>query len=366
MEFTVQQIAEVLGGSVEGEATRRVTGLAKIEEAQAGTLAFLANPKYEHFLYTTQASAVIVGLDLALRQPVAAALIRVADPYSGFTQLLEFYAQATRMGKRGVEQPAYLADSATIGAGHYRGAFSYIGDNCRLGDNVLVFPHAYIGDRVTIGEGSVIHAGAKIYSDTVIGRFCVIKAGAVVGTAALGGDVEAPATDGKGHIFVNIEDKSEVIEFDAKTLAVLKRHSVAPGQEPTGLAYDPKTNRLFSGCANEKLVVTDSKTGKQIAVLPTGKGTDGAAFDPSTNNVIVSNGGSGTFTIIHEDTPDKYTVVANLPTARGARTIAIDPKSHHLFTCTAEYGPAPAPTTENPHPRPSVVPGTFRVLEFGR
>ena len=192
------------------------------------------------------------------------------------------------------------------------------------------------------------------------------KTGAVVGTAALGGDVEAPATDGKGHIFVNIEDKSEVIEFDAKTLAVLKRHSVAPGQEPTGLAYDPKTNRLFSGCANEKLVVTDSKTGKQIAVLPTGKGTDGAAFDPSTNNVIVSNGGSGTFTIIHEDTPDKYTVVANLPTARGARTIAIDPKSHHLFTCTAEYGPAPAPTTENPHPRPSVVPGTFRVLEFGR
>ena len=181
MEFTVQQIAEVLGGSVEGEATRRVTGLAKIEEAQAGTLAFLANPKYEHFLYTTQASAVIVGLDLALRQPVAAALIRVADPYSSFTQLLEFYAQATRMGKRGVEQPAYLADSATIGAGHYRGAFSYIGDNCRLGDNVLVFPHAYI------------HAGAKIYSDTVIGRFCVIKAGAVVGTDGFG---FAPQPDG--------------------------------------------------------------------------------------------------------------------------------------------------------------------------
>ena len=192
------------------------------------------------------------------------------------------------------------------------------------------------------------------------------KTGAVVGTAALGGDVEAPATDGKGHIFVNIEDKSEVIEFDAKTLAVLKRHSVAPGEEPTGLAYDPKTNRLFSGCANEKLVVTDSKTGKQVVVLPTGKGTDGATFDPSTNNIIVSNGGSGTFTIIHEDTPDKYTVVGNLPTARGARTIAIDPKSHHLFTVTADYGPTPAPTTENPRPRPSIVPGTFRVLEFGR
>ncbi len=193
MEFTVQQIAEVLGGTVEGDATRRVTGLAKIEEAQAGALAFLANLKYEQHLYTTQASAVIVGRDLALRQPVAAALIRVADPYSGFTQLLEFYAQATRMGKRGVEEPAYMAASATIGAGHYRGAFSYIGEDCRLGDNVLVFPHAYIGDRVTIGEGSVIHAGAKIYPDTVIGRFCVVKAGAVVGTDGFG---FAPQPDG--------------------------------------------------------------------------------------------------------------------------------------------------------------------------
>ena len=192
------------------------------------------------------------------------------------------------------------------------------------------------------------------------------KTGAVVGTAELGGDVEAGVSDGHGTIFVNIENKSEIVAFDAKTLAVRHRWPLAPGEEPTGLAYDAKTNRLFSGCANEKLVVTDSKTGKRIAVLPTGKGTDGAAFDPSTNNVIVSNGGSGTFTIIHEDTPDTYTVVANLPTARGARTIAIDPKSHHLFTCTADYGPAPAPTTENPRPRPSVVPGTFRVLEFGR
>ena len=191
------------------------------------------------------------------------------------------------------------------------------------------------------------------------------KTGAVVGTAELGGDVEAAATDGKGHIFVNIENKSEVIEFDAKTLAVLHRHSVAPGEEPTGLGYDAKTNRLFSGCANEKLVVTDAKTGKQVAVLPTAKGTDGAVFDPLTKNIVVSNG-SGTFTVIHEDTPDKYTVLGSMPTARGARTLALDPKPHHLFTCTADYGPTPAPTTDNPRPRPGIVPGTFRVLEFGK
>lgn len=188
----------------------------------------------------------------------------------------------------------------------------------------------------------------------------------VVGTAELGGDVEVPATDGKGHIFVNIENKSEVIEFDAKTLAVLHRYPLGPGEEPTGLAFDPKAGRLFSACANEKLVVTDSKTGRQVAVLPIGKGVDGATFDAAAGNIITTNGGDGTLTIIHQDSPSKYTVVATVPSARGARTVAEDPQTHHFFTCTADFGPTPAATTEHPHPRPSILPGTFRVLEFGR
>ena len=180
MEFTVQQIAEVLGGTVEGDAAQRISSLAKIEEAQAGSLTFLSNAKYEPFLYETGASAIIVGNAQELRQPITPALIRVENPYTAFSQLLEFYAQATRIGKRGVEQPCFIGETSEIGPGHYRGAFSYIGDDCQLGENVLVFPHAYIGDRVTIGAGSVIHAGAKIYSDTVIGQFCIVKAGAVV------------------------------------------------------------------------------------------------------------------------------------------------------------------------------------------
>lgn len=188
----------------------------------------------------------------------------------------------------------------------------------------------------------------------------------VVGTAELKGDAELAVTDGKGSIFVNLEDKSEVIEFDAKTLAVKKRHALAPGEEPTGLAYDPRTNRLFSGCANGKLVVTDSKTGKQVAVLPIGKGVDGVAFNPLTRNIISTNGGDGTLTVIHEDTPDTYSVVATVPTARGARTVAQNPKTQRLFTCTADLGPPPAATAENPKPRPSIVPGTFRVLEYGK
>ena len=199
------------------------------------------------------------------------------------------------------------------------------------------------------------------------GRSTVLDAatGRVVGTAALGGNLEAPATDGRGHIFVNVEDKNEVIEFDAKTLAVRRRTSLAPGEEPTGLAYDPQASRLFSACHNEKLVVTDSRTGQQVAVLPIGKGVDGAAFDPGTGNIITSNG-AGTFTVIHQDSPTQYRVVATVPTQRGARTIAIDPRTHHLFTCTADYGPTPPATPDNPRPRPSIVPGTFRVLEYGQ
>jgi UDP-3-O-[3-hydroxymyristoyl] glucosamine N-acyltransferase len=193
MKFTVGQIAQVVGGTVEGDATATVSSLAKIEEAAPGALAFLANAKYEHFLYITQATAVIVSPELVLRQPVAATLVRVADPYSAFTKLLEFYAQATRMGKRGVEQPSFIGESSTIGAGHYRGAFSYVGEGCVLGENVLIFPHAYIGDRVRIGDNSVVHAGAKVYADTVIGQRCVIKAGAVVGTDGFG---FAPQPDG--------------------------------------------------------------------------------------------------------------------------------------------------------------------------
>jgi UDP-3-O-[3-hydroxymyristoyl] glucosamine N-acyltransferase len=193
MKFTVGQIAQVVGGAVEGDAEATVSSLAKIEEAGAGALAFLANAKYEPFLYTTRATAVIVSPELPLRQAVAASLIRVADPYSAFTKLLEFYAQATRMGKRGVEQPSFLGERSAIGPGHYRGAFSYVGEDCVIGENVLIFPHAYIGDRVRIGNNSIIHAGAKIYADTVIGARCVIKAGAVVGTDGFG---FAPQPDG--------------------------------------------------------------------------------------------------------------------------------------------------------------------------
>ncbi|UOQ67800.1 UDP-3-O-(3-hydroxymyristoyl)glucosamine N-acyltransferase [Hymenobacter volaticus] len=193
MEFTVGQIAEVLRGAVEGDASQRIDRLAKIEEAQAGSLSFLANLKYEPHLYTTGASAVIVSRNLELRQPVQTALIRVDDPYSSFTTLLEFYQQATRTGRRGVEEPSFMGTNSTIGGNHYRGAFSYIGENCQIGDDVVIFPHVFIGDRCKIGNGTILYAGAKIYAETVIGERCTIHAGAVVGSDGFG---FAPQPDG--------------------------------------------------------------------------------------------------------------------------------------------------------------------------
>ncbi|MBG8553584.1 UDP-3-O-(3-hydroxymyristoyl)glucosamine N-acyltransferase [Hymenobacter guriensis] len=193
MEFTVAQVAEVLHGTVEGDAELRINRLAKIEEAQAGAITFLANPKYEPQLYTTHATAVIVSRTLELRQPVAATLIRVDDPYSCFTALLEFYQQNARTGRRGVEEPAFMGPGSTIGDNPYRGAFSYIGENCVIGRDVLIFPNATIGDRCRIGDGTVIYAGAKIYADTVIGARCVVHAGAVIGSDGFG---FAPQPDG--------------------------------------------------------------------------------------------------------------------------------------------------------------------------
>lgn len=190
--------------------------------------------------------------------------------------------------------------------------------------------------------------------------------GQVVGTIELGGDAEVGASDGQGHVFVNLEDKSEVVEFDARTLAVRHRFPLAPGAEPTGLAYDPVHHRLFSGCANGKLVVLDSRDGHLVAVKPIGPGVDGVAYDAAAHHVVTTNGGDGTLTVIHQFKDTLYSVLANVPTAPGARTVALNPRTHRLYTCTADLGPAPAPTAEVPKPKPTIIPGTFRVLTFGR
>jgi UDP-3-O-[3-hydroxymyristoyl] glucosamine N-acyltransferase len=193
MEFTIQQIADLLKGEVEGDNTVKVSTLAKIEEANTGALAFLSNLKYEPYLYTTGASAVIVSDKLELKKPVSASLIRVADPYSSFSTLLAYYQQAVLASKVGVEEPCFMGAGSEIGEGHYRGAFSYIGNNCKIGQHVRIYPQVYIGDNVTIGDNTTIFAGVKLYANTVVGANCTLHAGVVLGSDGFG---FAPQADG--------------------------------------------------------------------------------------------------------------------------------------------------------------------------
>jgi DNA-binding beta-propeller fold protein YncE len=187
----------------------------------------------------------------------------------------------------------------------------------------------------------------------------------VKGTIPLAGRPEFAVSDEKGHVFVNLEDKSMIAEIDSRKLTVAARWPLAPGEEPTGLAIDRQHRRLFAGCANKLMAVVNIDNGRVITTLPIGSGVDATAFDPATQLAFSSNG-EGTLTVIHEDSPDKFTVLENVATQRGARTMALDPKTHKIFLVSADFGPPPAPTPERPRPRPSILPGTFVVLVMGK
>jgi len=187
--------------------------------------------------------------------------------------------------------------------------------------------------------------------------------GKVLATIPLGGKPEFGVSDGNGHVFVNIEDTNELARIDAKTNTVTDRWKLAPCESPSGLAIDRKHHRLFAVCENEIMTVVDAKNGHVVTTVPTGKGTDAAAFDDARQLAFASNGQSATLTVVHESSPDKYDVVDNVATQRSARTMALDTKTHHIFLPAAKFGDAPAPTEKNPRPRPPVVPGSFELLE---
>ncbi len=189
--------------------------------------------------------------------------------------------------------------------------------------------------------------------------------GKVAGTIPLGGKPEFATADGKGEVFVNLEDKSEVAAIDARTLAVKARWPLAPCEEPSGMAIDRAHRRLLVGCGNQMAAFVDADSGKVLATDPIGKGVDANGFDPGAGLGFASCG-DGTLTVLREESPDRLTVAGNVPTRRGARTMALDEKTHAVYLATAEFGPPPAPTAEQPHPRPTVKPGTFTVLVVER
>ncbi|RYG51384.1 MAG: UDP-3-O-(3-hydroxymyristoyl)glucosamine N-acyltransferase [Chitinophagaceae bacterium] len=193
MQFTAGQIAALIKGKVEGEAGVTVSSFGKIEEAGEGQLAFLANPKYEDYLYTTKASIIILNETLQLEQPLKATLIRVKDPYSAFATLLDQYQQMKTQALAGVQEPSYIHATAKMGNQVFIGAFVYLGENVILGDGVKIFPNSYLGPNVVVGDNSIIHPGVKIYHDCIVGKNVKIHAGAVIGSDGFG---FAPQADG--------------------------------------------------------------------------------------------------------------------------------------------------------------------------
>ena len=189
--------------------------------------------------------------------------------------------------------------------------------------------------------------------------------GTVVGTIKLDGKPEFAVSDGKGEIFVNLEDKSQLLALDPNKLEVKSRWPLAPCQEPSGLALDGKNRRLFSACDNKMMAIVDADSGKLITTVPIGGGVDAAAFDPETNLVFASCG-EGVLTVAQEESPSKFSVAENVPTQEGARTMALDPKTHEVFLVAAKFGPPPAPTPEQPRPRHTILPDSFVVLVIGK
>jgi UDP-3-O-[3-hydroxymyristoyl] glucosamine N-acyltransferase len=193
MQFSASQIAAIINGTVEGNADTVVSSFGKIEEAQKEQLAFLANPKYEEYLYTTKASIIIINNTQEVKQKLDATLIRVPDAYSAFAVILAAYQQMVTAQLTGIQQPAYIDATAKLGNNVFVGAFTYIGENVIISNNVKLFPQVFLGDNVTVDENTILYPGVKIYHDCTIGKNVTIHAGSVIGSDGFG---FAPQQDG--------------------------------------------------------------------------------------------------------------------------------------------------------------------------
>ncbi|OYW80986.1 MAG: hypothetical protein B7Z27_02810, partial [Sphingobacteriia bacterium 32-37-4] len=208
MQFSAAQIGLIINGIIEGDANAIVVSFGKIEEAKPSQISFLANPKYEDYLYTTEASVVIVNQSLQLKAPVKATLIRVPDAYSAFAVLMTKYQEMAASQLVGIQSPSHIADSASMGSLVYIGAFAFIGDLVKIGNNSKIYPGVYLGDRVIVGENTTIYPGAKIYKDCVIGNNVIIHAGVIIGSDGFG---FAPQADGS---FTKVPQLGNVVVED--------------------------------------------------------------------------------------------------------------------------------------------------------
>ncbi len=236
------------------------------------------------------------------------------------------------------------------------------------GDNMMVIfdlKTLKVIDKVKVGERPdailfdasskrVYTFNAKTQDSTVVDA----TTGKVIGSVPLGGKPETGVADGKGNVYVNIEDRSEIVRIDTKNLTVAEHYPMAGCEDPSALAFDVAHRRLFAGCASKIVAVVDPDAGKLVTTVDIGGGVDAGAFNPRTQQIFMSCGADGVLTVIHEDTPDKYSVVQTVPTEKGARTMALDEKSNTVYTVTAQFDPTPPPAGQ----RRKMIPDTFGLL----
>jgi UDP-3-O-[3-hydroxymyristoyl] glucosamine N-acyltransferase len=278
MEFTAQVIAGFLQGTVEGDPETKVNDVSKIEEGKPGTLCFLANPKYENYLYTTEASVVIINNDLNLTKAVKPALIRVPDAYKAFASLLELY-NSFKPVKKGIEQPSFVGQGVTLGDDVYIGAFAYVSDNVKLGKNVKIYPHSYIGEATVIGDNTIVFAGARIYHECKIGANCILHSGSVVGADGFG---FAPQTEENNYKKIPqignviIEDNVEIGANSTVDRATMGSTIIRKGVKLDNLVHiahnvevgESTVMAAQTGVAGSSKIGRDCMFGGQVGIAP--------------------------------------------------------------------------------------------------
>lgn len=296
MEFQAKDIAALLSGSVEGDPEVAVNNVSKIEEGKPGTLAFLANPKYEHYIYTTGASIVLVNEDFKPAHPCPCTLIRVKSAYDAIATLLQMY-ESMKPKPAGIEQPSYVSETATVGENPYIGAFAYIGRGAQLGNNVKIYPQAYIGDGVTVGDDTVIYSGVKVYAGCVIGKGCILHSGAVIGADGFGFVPEGDYYKKIPQIGnVVLEDNVEIGAntcIDRATMGSTRIHDGVKLDNLIQIAHNVVIGRntviaAQSGVAGTAKVGENCVFGGQVGIighLEIGNGTQIAAQSGITNSV---------------------------------------------------------------------------------
>lgn len=329
MDFKVKDIATFLNGEIVGDENIRVSNVSKIEEGKPGTLAFLANLKYESFLYSTNASVVLVNKNFVPKENINTTLIKVADAYQAFASLLELYMQAKVKLKTGIEQPSYIDATASVGKDIYVGAFAYVGKNSKIGNNTKLYPQVYVGDDVTIGDDCIIYAGAKIYSDSVIGNRCIIHSGVVIGSDGFG---FAPQENGSYKKMAQIgntvlEDDVEIganttIDCGTMDSTIIRKGAKIDNLVQVGHNCEVGENTVIaaqSGLAGTSKVGKNCKFGGQVGLaghLTIGDNVfigaqSGVAKSVNNNQVIL-----GSPAIEIKDAIKALTVYKNLPKLR--------------------------------------------------